>query len=100
DPAILEQQLDGNSRVDGLALGAAGQIGEKWSIFTNYTYLDSVLLQGIDDVALGGGVADFRAGDPLPNTPEHSASFWATYQASDAFRVGFGTTYQGEYTFN
>jgi catecholate siderophore receptor len=100
DPSIPEQQLDGSSRVDGIALGAAGQVGEKWSVFSNYTYLDSELIQNIDDVAVGSGTVDFRAGDPLPNTPEHSASFWATYQASAAFTVGFGTTYQGEYTFN
>jgi catecholate siderophore receptor len=62
--------------------------------------LDSELLQGIDDVLIGATTVDFRAGDPLPSTPEHSASFWATYRASNALTVGFGTTYQGEYTFN
>jgi catecholate siderophore receptor len=100
DPAIPEQQLDGSSRVDGLALGATGPIGEKWSVFANYTYLDSELEQSIDDVLIGTGQADFRAGDPLPFTPDHSASFWATYRASSALTVGLGTTYQGEYTFN
>jgi catecholate siderophore receptor len=39
DPTIPEQQLDGNSLVDGIALGAVGAIGSKWSIFANYTYL-------------------------------------------------------------
>ena len=100
DLAIPQQQLDGRSRVDGVALGAAGQIGASWSIFANYTYLDSQLLQNVDDVLIGAGAVDFRAGDPLPNTPEHSASVWATYQVSDSLLVGFGSTYQGEYTFN
>jgi len=100
DPTIPEQQLDGSSRVDGVALGATGAIGTKWSLFANYTYLDSELLQNIDDVLIGAGQVDFRAGDPLPFTPEHSASLWATYRASEALTVGFGTTYQGEYTFN
>ena len=100
DPTIPEQQLDGESNVEGFALGAAGVIGERWSVFTNYTYLDSELVQNIDDAAVAGGTIDFRAGDPLPNTPEHSASFWATYQVTTAFVFGFGATYQGEYTFN
>ena len=100
DPAVPQQQLDGSSRVHGIALGASGTFGDKWSLFTNYTYLDSELLQGIDDVLIGSSTVDFRAGDPLPSTPEHSASFWATYRASNALTVGFGTTYQGEYTFN
>ena len=99
DPTIPEQQLDGNSRVDGIALGAAGAIGTKWSIFANYTYLDSEVVQSVSDRLLLGGTIDILAGDPLPNTPEHSASVWTTYQISQAFSVGYGVTYQGEYTF-
>jgi catecholate siderophore receptor len=99
DPAIPEQQLDGNSRVDGVALGAAGSIATKWSIFANYTYLDSEVIQSVSDQAILGGSIDVRAGDPLPNTPEHSASVWSTFRISPAFTVGYGVTYQGEYTF-
>jgi catecholate siderophore receptor len=100
DPTVPEQQLDGSSRVDGVALGAAGQITEKWSVFANYTFLDSEIVQNISDIAIGGGQIDFRAGDPLPNTPEHSGSFWTTYQLTNALLLGYGATYQGEYTFN
>lgn len=100
DPSVPEQQLDGASRVDGIALGASGTVGRKWSLFGNYTYLDSELLQNVSDVSVRAGVVDFRAGDPLPATPEHSASFWAAYRASNALMIGFGATYQGEYTFN
>jgi catecholate siderophore receptor len=99
DPTIPEQQLDGNSRVDGIALGAAGVIGAKWSLFANYTYLDSEVVQSISDRLLFGGTVDILAGDPLPNTPEHSASVWTTYRVSEAFTLGYGITYQGEYTF-
>jgi len=99
DPTVPEQQLDGNSRVDGVALGAAGAIGTKWSIFANYTYLDSEVVQAVSDEALLGGTIDILAGDPLPNTPEHSASVWATYRITDAFTVGYGLTHQGAYTF-
>jgi catecholate siderophore receptor len=99
DPTIPEQQLDGNSRVDGITLGAAGAIGTKWSIFANYTYLDSEVVQSVSDRLLLGGTIDILAGDPLPNTPEHSASIWTTYQITQAFSVGYGLTYQGEYTF-
>lgn len=100
DPAVPEQQLDGSSRVDGVALGATGAIGDRWSLFANYTHLDSEVLQNIDDVLIAAGQVDFRAGDPLPFTPEHSASLWATLRAFDALTVGVGATYQGEYTFN
>jgi catecholate siderophore receptor len=99
DPTIPEQQLDGNSSVDGVALGATGAIGAKWSVFANYTYLDSEVVQSVSDRSLSGGTLDILAGDPLPNTPEHSASLWATYRVSNALTVGYGVTYQGEYTF-
>ena len=99
DPTIPEQQLDGNSQVDGVALGAAGVIGTKWSVFANYTYLDSEVVQAVSDQLLLGGTIDILAGDPLPNTPKHSASVWTTFRVSDAFSLGYGVTYQGEYTF-
>ena len=51
-----------------------------------------------DQLLLGGSI-DILAGDPLPNTPEHSASLWATFEMSEAFTIGYGVTYQGEYTF-
>jgi catecholate siderophore receptor len=99
DPTIPEQQLDGNSRVDGVALGAAGTVGERWSVFANYTYLDSEVVQSVSDQLLLGGSIDILAGDPLPNTPERSASVWTTYAFSESFTVGYGVTYQGQYTF-
>lgn len=100
DPTVPQQQLDGSSRVDGIALGAAGLLADNWSIFANYTYLDSEILQNISDIAVGGGAIDFQSGDPLPNTPEHSFSLWTTYELPIGVMVGYGVTYQGEYTFN
>jgi catecholate siderophore receptor len=100
DPAVPEQQLDGEARVDGAALGAAGFITEHWSVFANYTYLDSEIVQDISDIAIGGGALDYQAGDPLPDTPKHSASFWTTYETPFRLTLGYGATYQGQYTFN
>jgi catecholate siderophore receptor len=36
DPTIPDQQLDGHSRVDGIALGATGHFTPAWSITANY----------------------------------------------------------------
>lgn len=99
EPGVPEQQLDGTSSVQGLALGAAGRIGEKWSMFANYTYLDSKMEQSVSDYLLGIGAVDVLAGDPLPFTPEHSASVWSTFQPTPSLMLGYGLTYQGEYTF-
>lgn len=97
-----QQVLDGASRVEGLTLGVSGLITDDWSVFANYTYLDSELEQSVSATLLDGGAVDFLAGDPLPNTPENSFSVWTTYeldQIARGFLIGYGVTYQGEYTF-
>ena len=115
------QQLDGQARVDGVALGVAGNITREWSVFANYTYLDSEVISGVSDycashpnIGMSGttpvnidGVncsnsaffADPLKGNPLTNTPKHSASLWTTYRL-DAWTFGYGLTYQGEFHLN
>ena len=108
DPTIgTLQVLDGRSRVDGIALGASGRITREWSIFANYTYLDSEVLQSISNYCLAnplgtpGGAAcpatDVQAGNPLTNTPKHSGSLFTTYTFPFGLQVGYGVTYQGSY---
>lgn len=102
EPGVSDQQLDGASHVDGVTLGVSGLITDNWSIFANYAYLDSELEQSISDYLIGIGQVDFVAGDPLPNTPEQAFSLWTTYELTaikTGFLIGYGATYQGEYTF-
>lgn len=95
DPLIPVQVLDGSSRVNGLTLGASGLIQENWSIFANYTYLDSKILQSV-----ANGVVDPVAGDPIPLTPKHAFSAWTTYELPIGVQLGYGVTYQGEVPFS
>ena len=88
DPA-QPLSLDGEAKVDGISLGAAGRIGHAWSLFANYTYLDSEIVQSVAD-----GV-DEQAGRYLAQTPKHSGSVWATYAVSE-WTFGYGFSYQGE----
>ena len=90
-----EQVLDGTSRVQGLSLGANGQITREWSITANYTYLDSKIIQSVRD-----GVTDPLAGAELTNIPKHSGSFFTTYKFGFGLEVGYGFTYQGKFNLN
>ncbi|MFL9839817.1 TonB-dependent siderophore receptor [Sphingomonas sp. ST-64] len=99
DPAVPDQQLDGRSRVNGIALGAVGQISDAWSITANYTYLDSKVLQSIAN-NVPPGTSDPQAGQELPNTPNHSGSLFTTYKLPLGFSLGYGVTYQGSYAVN
>jgi catecholate siderophore receptor len=90
-----EQVLDGKARVDGVALGAAGHITPQWSLFANYTFLDSEVLQGVSDHD-SANTGDPITGRELGQTPRHSASLWTTYQLG-SWSFGYGTTYQGSF---
>ncbi len=54
-----------------------------------------------DDVNCGNSATfpDPQKGNPLTNTPKHSASLWTTYSLND-WIFGYGATYQGEFYLN
>ena len=92
-----EQALDGRARVDGLLLGVAGTINDRWSVYANYARLDSEVLQGASDYSAGLG-EDYTRGDPLLNTPGQSLSLWTTWDISRQWQVGYGATWQADNT--
>ena len=103
------QVVDGRARVDGIALGAAGNLSRHWSIFANYTYLDSEVLQSVSDFCLtnpsvacanSAAIPDPQRGDELIQTPHHAGSLFTTYQLPFGLQVGYGFTYQGAFTLN
>jgi catecholate siderophore receptor len=100
DPTVPDAQTDGQSRVDGIALGASGQITPRWGLFANYTHLKSKVLQSVSDIVLAQGGLDAQAGNPLTNTPEDAFSLWTTYQVMPALTLGYGATYQGSWYLN
>lgn len=107
DPTVPNQQLDGKSRVDGIALGATGKITPNWSITANYTYLKAKLLQSVSDNCLanpGTGSCTNTPANPNPGagqflvqTPRHSGSLFTTYRLPFGLTIGYGATYQGKF---
>ncbi|MBK6413150.1 TonB-dependent receptor [Sphingopyxis sp.] len=104
------QVLDGQSRVDGLALGVSGNVTPEWAIFANYTYLDSEVRQSVSDFCLAtpgatgclnnAAIPDPQRGDRLIQTPKHSGSLFTTYAFPFGLQVGYGLTYQGRFATN
>jgi catecholate siderophore receptor len=97
DPTVPDQQLDGKSRVDGITVGAAGNVTKRWSVNANYSYLKSKVLT---NVAGNGTAFDAQKGNPLTNTPKHSGSLFTTYAFPFGLSVGYGMTYQGDFLLN
>ena len=107
EPGVTDPQvLDGRARVDGVALGATGFITPDWSIFANYTYLDSEVRQSVSDFCLdnpgstgcanSAAIPDPQRGDRLIQTPRHSASLFTSYRLPFGLEIGYGFTYQGK----
>ncbi|WP_380879093.1 TonB-dependent receptor [Sphingomonas sp. DBB INV C78] len=109
--------LDGRARVDGIALGASGNVTDAWAIFANYTYLDSKVRQSVSDYCLANPgpiagtpvtnpcgnnslVLDPQAGQDLTQTPKHSGSLFTTYTLPFGLQIGYGFTYQGSFALN
>ncbi len=90
-----QQVLDGSARVDAVLLGVAGRILPNWSVYANYTHLDSEVLQGVADSIAAAG-QDYTRGDPLQNTPAHAASLWTTWDVMRGLQLGYGLTYSSK----
>jgi catecholate siderophore receptor len=81
----------GKTRVDGVELGVSGKLTDKWQVFAGYTYMDSEQVDGGPMTTNSD-----NDGNRLPNTPQHSATLWTTYNITDKVTVGGGAFYTDE----
>jgi catecholate siderophore receptor len=79
--------LEGQQRVEGVELGAAGSITSQWHIFSGYAYMDSEILSSKNQAEVG---------NELANAPVNSFSLWTTYDLSPKIEAGFGATFVDE----
>lgn len=93
DPPMV---LDGEQRVQGFEIGAAGNITERWKIFGGYAYLESEILEtnALTIDPLTGNLVP-QVGNQLPQTPEHSFSLWTAYSLPWDIEIGAGASYVG-----
>ncbi|AIY39717.1 Ferrichrome-iron receptor [Collimonas arenae] len=87
DPTSGLVELIGNSRVDGVELGAAGNLTPAWTLFGGYTWLRPILR------ADGAGG---NSGKQLKYVAPRSFSAWTTYKPSTQLTVGAGASYMSE----
>lgn len=85
----------GKTRVDGIELGASGNITEKWAMSAGYTYLNSELVDGgFTNIAKKGEPAHYVSnpnnGNQVQNVAKNSATLWTTYQVLPALNLGVG----------
>ncbi|MBB5746854.1 TonB-dependent receptor [Brevundimonas variabilis] len=92
-PSATDFQQVGEVRVQGIELGISGNITPAWQVFGGYTWMDSELVRGAVTIVDGRPVPSAFEGDPLANTPEHSASLFTTYRVTRPLSVGGGIYY-------
>ncbi|WP_038346036.1 TonB-dependent receptor [Acinetobacter sp. A47] len=81
----------GETRVDGIELGANGNITDKWAVSAGYTYLDSEIVDaGFIKDANGKYVPSPNNGHQVQNVAKNSATLWTTYKVLPQLTLGAG----------
>ncbi|WP_416422824.1 TonB-dependent siderophore receptor [Pseudomonas sp. App30] len=83
-----ESLLAGLQRVQGLELGATGNLSEHWQVIANYTFMQSETLKSRTNPR--------AEGQALANTPPRSFSLWTAYQLPGDWRLGYGLRHVSE----
>ena len=78
----------GKRRVEGLELGAVGQITDKWNITAGIATMDASIKEGT--------TGNNAAGAATRWSPDLSATLWTTYKFNDALTVGGGARYMSK----
>lgn len=82
--------LAGNQKVDGLELGATGNLTEAWTIFGGYAYMDG----SVD----ASGIAS-QVDAQLTYVPKQSFNLWTTYRLPVGLILGAGAQFTDGYFF-
>ena len=89
DPVNPEQViLIEGSQTRGVEFQLAGELSDRWSITTGYSWLDG-------EVQRADGTGN--DGNRTRQTPEHMFSIWNSWRASERLRLGLGATYQDSF---
>ena len=87
-PPIFNQ--DDKQRVNGITLGALGQISPRWQVLAGFGYLDTRQLSQ----------NPVNNGKRLSLTPELSGNLWTTFDAFAGLTIGGGIRYMDEVFVN
>lgn len=93
----------GEQVVQGLELGAAGQISPAWSLFAGVLFMNSERKHNaaVDAARLAANPADYGTrtstnGDELAFSPKVSANLWTTYRLPFGLTIGGGLQHVGD----
>lgn len=85
DPADLQYYQTGEKRVQGVELGATGELAPHWLLSAGYTYMDTSVERGRNVTAAGE--------NSLTYTPKQSFTAWTSYDLPWGLRIGGGARF-------
>jgi len=87
DPLSLLYYQSGKQRVQGVELGAVGQITEHWGVSAGYTTMNTSIVSGTAVTSDGTNVLSY--------TPRNAFTAWTSYEAGHGVSLGLGATHSG-----
>jgi catecholate siderophore receptor len=87
----------GASRAEGVEVGLAGYVTDKWQMTAGYTNLRAFFLT---DTSNAAGRLAARAGAHVPFTPQQTYSLWNRYDFTEKWGAGVGLISQTHYFAN
>jgi len=85
DPVDLQYYQTGEKQVQGIELGATGEVAPRWLLSAGYTYMDTSVERGRNVTAAGA--------NSLTYTPKHAFTAWTSYDLPWGLRVGGGARF-------
>jgi len=96
DPVDLQYYQIGHERVQGIELGAIGQITRHWAVSAGYTVMDTHADGGIVSSATTPSAPATNGSNTLAYTPKSSFTAWSTWRLPHHVTLGTGARYSGK----
>jgi catecholate siderophore receptor len=96
DPVDLQYYQIGRERVQGIELGAIGQITPHWAVSAGYTLMNTHVEGSISGGATTPSAPAGDGSDTLAYMPRSSFTAWSTWRLPHRITLGTGARYSGE----
>lgn len=96
DPVDLQYYQIGRERVQGIELGAVGQITPHWAVSAGYTLMNTHADGGIVSSATTSSAPATDGSGMLAYTPRSSFTAWSTWRLPRHVTLGAGARHSGE----
>ena len=96
DPVDLQYYQIGHERVQGIELGAVGQLTQHWSLTAGYTVMNTHADGGIVSSSTTPSAPATNGSNTLAYLPKSSFTAWSTWRLPHHVTLSAGARYSGE----